>query len=222
MGTIVAQIDRPSRAIIERIAVRSTSTLVECMGKKGQMCYAIKPIDSGMKVCGPAVTVDCPVGDNLTLHKAIEIAGKGDVLAVNAKGYKDAGGMWGEIMTIAAQVRGIAGIVIDGAVRDTRAIRELRFPTFASSVSPGGTVKESLGNINTSIVCGGVAVNPGDIVVGDADGVVVIPSRITDDILSKAQERDESEISVKKRLRAGETTMQIYGFDRLVARKGFK
>lgn len=222
MGTIIAQIKRPSREIIESIAGHSTSTLHECMGKTGQMSYRIKPIDSDMRVCGPAVTVDCPVGDNLTLHKAIEVARKDDVLVVNAKGYTEAGGMWGEIMTIAAQVRGIAGIVIDGGVRDTKAIREMRFPAFTSSISPGGTVKETLGNINTSIVCGGVVVNPGDIVVGDADGVVVVPANAAGDVAMKAKKREESEAAIRERLRAGETTMKIYGFDQLLAKKGVK
>jgi len=219
LGQIITHIERPSRVTVDRIAQFSVSSLHECLGKRGQMNHEIKPIDPDMNVCGPSITVDCPAADNLTLHKAIEVAGEGDVLVVDAKGYKEAGGMWGEIMTTAAQTRGIRGIVIDGAVRDKRALLELRFPTFASAISPGGTVKETLGSINTSIVCGGVAVHPGDVVVGDADGVVIVPMNIAEDIITKAEERENAETEIKKRLRLGETTMKIYGFDQLLPRK---
>jgi 4-hydroxy-4-methyl-2-oxoglutarate aldolase len=192
------------------------------MGKRGQMNHEIKPIDSDMKVCGSAITVDSPAADNLTLHKAIEVAAEGDVLVVDAKGNKEAGGMWGEIMTTAAQTKGIRGIIIDGAVRDARALLELKFPTFASAISPGGTVKKTLGSINTSIVCGGVAVHPGDVVVGDADGVVVVPRNIAENLITKAEERENAETEIKKRLRMGETTMKIYGFDQLLAGKNIE
>jgi len=183
------------------------------------MNHEIKPIDSDMKVCGTSITVDCPAADNLTLHKAIEVAAEGDVLVVDAKGNKEAGGMWGEIMTTAAQTKGIRGVVIDGAVRDVRALLDLRFPTFASAISPGGTVKKTLGSINTSIICGGVAVHPGDVVIGDADGVVVVPMNIAEDLITKAEEREDAETEIKKRLRMGETTMKIYGFDQLLPKK---
>jgi len=181
------------------------------------MNHEIKPIDSYMKVCGTSITVDCPVADNLTLHKAIEVAAEGDVLVVDAKGNKEAGGMWGEIMTTAAQTKGIRGIIIDGAVRDVRALLDLRFPTFASAISPGGTIKKTLGSINTPIVCGGVAVHPGDVVVGDADGVVVVPMNLSENLITKAEQRENAETEIKKRLRMGETTMKIYGFDQLLA-----
>ena len=217
LGQIITQIKRPSRMTVDKIAQFSVSSLHECMGKRGQMNHEIKPIDSDMKVCGTSITVDCPVADNLTLHKAIEVAAEGDVLVVDAKGNKEAGGMWGEIMTIAAQTKGIRGIVIDGAVRDVRALLDLRFPTFASAISPGGTIKKTLGSINTPIVCGGVAVHPGDVVVGDADGVVVVPMNLSENLITKAEQRENAETEIKKRLRMGETTMKIYGFDQLLA-----
>ncbi len=117
--------ESPSHGIVTTLRKHSTSTLSEVMGKRGYMSHEIKPITPDIKLAGPATTVFCHVGDNLTLHKAIEIAAPGDVLVVEAGGYKEAGGMWGEIMSFAAKARGIEGLVIDGAVRDVKAIKKL-------------------------------------------------------------------------------------------------
>jgi 4-hydroxy-4-methyl-2-oxoglutarate aldolase len=219
---IIFDIERPPEDLVKKLGKYSTATLCEAMGKSGYMSHEIKPISPNMSVVGPAVTVSCPVGDNITLHKAIEVAKKGDVLVVDAKGYKDAGGMWGEIMTLAAKVKGIAGLVIDGAVRDVAAIRKIGFPVFARAICPGGTVKETFGTINKPIVCGGVLVNPGDVIVGDDDGVVVVPKELIEVVLKRAEEREKKEEEVKKLILQGKTTMEIYGFDKLLKQKGIK
>ena len=163
------------------------------------------------------MTVLCHVGDNLTIHKAIAMVREGDVLVVNAGGYRNCG-LWGEIMSLAAQKKGVKGLVVSGAVRDVQAIERLRFPVFAMGLSPYGSTKNSLGPINQPIVCGGVLVSPGDIVVGDDDGVVVVPKHSAREILVKCQERDKNEGRVKQLLEQGKTTLEIYGLDKVIER----
>jgi 4-hydroxy-4-methyl-2-oxoglutarate aldolase len=177
----------------------------------------IKSIWKGARTAGVALTVLCHVGDNLTIHKAIAMVREGDVLVVNAGGYRNCG-LWGEIMSLAAQKKGVKGLVVSGAVRDVQAIERLRFPVFAMGLSPYGSTKNSLGPINQPIVCGGVLVSPGDIVVGDDDGVVVVPKHSAREILVKCQERDKNEGRVKQLLEQGKTTLEIYGLDKVIER----
>lgn len=219
MAKIIFEIERPNENLVKELEKFSTPTLNEAMDKSGHMSHEIKPVYQDVKVAGPAITVSCHVGDNLTLHKALEMAQKGDVLVVDAKGHKDTGGMWGELMTLAAQRKGVAGLVIDGAVRDVAAIRKMKFPVFAKAISPGGTVKETFGSINLPITCGGIVVEPGDIIVGDDDGVVVVPKAILQDVIEKAKKRMEREEEVKRLILEGKSTMEIYGFDELLKRK---
>jgi 4-hydroxy-4-methyl-2-oxoglutarate aldolase len=179
---------------------------------------AIKPIDPRSKLAGPAVTVLSQPGDNLTLHKAIYEAAPGSVLVIDAHGYAGAG-HFGEIMAIAAVERGIAGVVIDGACRDSADIEELGLPFFCRTFNPGGTVKESLGTINEVIQCGGVVVKPGDIVIGDRDGVVVVPREKAGEVLERARDIAAREVKIREMLRQGKTTLEIYGFDKLIEQK---
>jgi 4-hydroxy-4-methyl-2-oxoglutarate aldolase len=220
MGRIIFDIERPLNKLIKRLRKYSTSTLSEAMGKRGFMSYEIKPNLSNIKIAGPAVTVSCHIGDNLTLHKDIEVAREGDILVVDAKGYKNAGGMWGEMMSLAAKTKGIVALIIDGAIRDSAAIRKMKFPVFARAVNPGGTVKETFGSINEPIVCGGVLVNPGDIIVADDDGVVVVPKQEAEEVAKKAEERRKKEKEIRKLILQGKTTMEIYGFDQILKQKG--
>lgn len=199
----------------------STGNICDANDKTGNMDPAIKPINPKSKMVGPALTVRCQPGDNLTIHKAIYEAKPGSVLVIDAHGYIGAG-PFGEIMAIACKERGIAGVVIDGACRDAEDIENLGFPVFCRAVNPGGTVKESVGTINQVIQCGGVVVKPGDIVVGDRDGVVVIPWEKAREVLERAQAIAAREIQVREMLRQGKTTLEIYGFDKLLEQKGFK
>ena len=160
----------------------------------------------------------CHVGDNLTLHKALALANPGDVLVVNAGGYKECA-MWGEIMSLAAQKKGIEGLVVDGAVRDLVGIAGMKFPVFARALSPSGTTKETLSSINKPIMCGGTLVNPGDIVVGDDDGVVVIPQQEMRTAVARSKERAKKEEEVRKLIQQGKSTLEIYGFDKVIKQK---
>ena len=211
-------VPRPPKRLVTRFSKHSTSTLAEVLGKRGFMNHEIKPIALGTKVTGPALTVQCHVGDNLMLHKAIEISVPGDVLVVNAGGYKEAGGMWGEIMALAAKLKRIEGLVIDGAVRDVAAMRKMRFKVFTRAISPGGTVKETGGLINKPVVCGGMLVNPGDMIVGDDDGVVVVPRDRLEEVIVMADKRVKKEEEIMKQLLQGKTTIEIYGFEKTLTR----
>jgi 4-hydroxy-4-methyl-2-oxoglutarate aldolase len=155
------------------------------------------------------------VGDNLTIHKAIAMAREGDVLVVNAGRYRNCG-LWGEIMSLAARKKGVRGLVISGAVRDAQAIERIGFPVFSMGLSPYGSTKNSLGEINEPIVCGEMLVNPGDIIVGDDDGVVVVPRQSVREVLVRCQEREKKEERVRELIEQGKTTLQIYGLDKVI------
>lgn len=162
----------------------------------------------GAVVAGPAYTVRCVPGDNLPLHLALAEAAPGDVLVVDAGGA--IGGYWGKILTVAAQQRGLAGLVIDGGVRDVRDLEALEFPVFARGIGVRGTVKRDPGELRRPVTVGGVWIEAGDLVLGDSDGVVGVPAAKVGDVLVAARERDEHERSVVERLRRGELTVDIY------------
>lgn len=216
---IIKNIVRPPRDLIKAIAAYEAATAHEAYGGQGALSSAIKPIDSGSLVCGPAVTVSCRPGDNLILHKAIYVAEPGDVLVVTVGGYTEAG-PWGEIMTLAAKARGMAGLIIDGSVRDSTAIKELQFPVFCKSLSIKGTTKHCPGLINHPINIGGVTINPGDLVLGDADGVVVLAQADVDRVLAACKLRREKEERIKVELSKGKSTLELFGFDKILQAVG--
>jgi len=204
--------------ILQRFRQLPTGNVCDANGKAGNMDAGMKPIDPRSKLVGPAVTVRSQPGDNLVLHQAIYEAGPGTVLVIDAHGYTGAG-PFGDIMVTACMARGIAGVVLDGACRDANDIEEMGFPFFSRGLNPGGTVKESLGPINGPIQCGGVLVRPGDLIVGDRDGVVVVPQESIGEVLDAAQRIFDRELEVRQMLRAGKTTLEIYGLDRILAQK---
>lgn len=183
--------------------------------RQGVMHSSIKPIDSTSRILGRAVTARCYSGDNLALHQAIYTAQAGDVLILDCHGYTEAG-HFGDIMALACQVRGIAGVVIDGSCRDSQDIKAMGFPVFVKAFNPSGTVKKSLGEINVPVLCRGVRVNPGDIIAGDCDGVVVVPREDEDEVFAKALAKFEKEEHIVEQLKAGKTTLEIYGFNELI------
>ncbi|WP_448203918.1 4-carboxy-4-hydroxy-2-oxoadipate aldolase/oxaloacetate decarboxylase [Azospirillum sp. sgz302134] len=201
---------RPAPELIEAFRTQSPATLHEAMGKKGAMCHPIKPLYPGMRVCGPALTVFCPNPmDNLMVHVGLALAKPGDVLVVDFKSMEEAG-PWGDVLTASAIARGVAGLVIDGCVRDAAAIRDMGFPVFCRGTNMKGTYKtQAIGDINTTITCGGVMVSAGDIVVGDDDGVVVVPQAEAAATLSKANQREEAEAEFRRQLEAGKTTIEV-------------
>jgi 4-hydroxy-4-methyl-2-oxoglutarate aldolase len=190
-----------------------TATLHEAAGKIGALPSAIKPVAPSFRCCGPALTVHSPGGDNLWLHRALEIAQPGDVLVVHTSGVYEHG-YWGEIMATMAHARGLGGLVIDGCVRDGALLAEVGSPVFARGLCIRGTGKDygAIGWINEPVLIGDVTVHAGDLVVGDGDGVVVVPRERAAGVVDKGCRREADEAGILKRLRAGESTMQVYGF----------
>lgn len=188
-----------------------TGNICDSNGLIGAMDAGIMPLNYKMKMAGTALTVECELGDNLTIHKAIAIAQPGTVLVISCKGNTNCG-VFGELFATSCVARGIVGVVIDGACRDKGDLIEMNFPVFSLGVNPNGTIKEICGNINVPIVCGGISVKPGDIIVGDSDGVVRIAKEDAQEVLSKAKEKQKKESQWKPLLAAGQTTVALLGF----------
>jgi 4-hydroxy-4-methyl-2-oxoglutarate aldolase len=178
------------------------ATLHEVMGKQGAMTSDIRPVWPGSFVVGSALTVKSRPGDNLMLHKAVSVAKPGDILVVDVDGYSEAG-IWGEIITAAAQEKGIVGIITNGTVRDSMPIQRMSFPMFSRGLSMKGTTKMTPGTINHPVTVCGVTVNPGDIVLGDNDGVVVVPLEKAREVLAHAKQKETDEAEVIRRIRQG-------------------
>lgn len=219
MPHVIQNIERPSRETIDRIAQFPPSTLHEAQGRRGAFASRIKPIYSGMKVCGTAVTVSCHPGDNLMLQLAISVAQPGDVLVVTAAGNSEQGA-FGEVLATWCQKRGIVGLVTDSGVRDGLALRQMGFPVFCPGLCMKGTVKETLGLINQPIVLGDVAVRPGDIIAGDDDGVVLVLPEEGDEVAAQSQAREDKEARFMEAIRDGADAMSLMGTDKIVAAKG--
>lgn len=166
-------IQRPSAEAVAAVARHSTATIHEAQGKAGALDSRIKPIQSGVRICGPAITAQCHIGDNLMIFEAINRARPGDVLVVSAGNNPEQGG-FGEVLGAACRGKGIVGLVVDAGVRDGRELRAAGFPVFSLGLCIKGTSKDTLGTINLPVVVGGQTISPGDIVVGDDDGVVVV------------------------------------------------
>jgi 4-hydroxy-4-methyl-2-oxoglutarate aldolase len=201
--------------LISRWSALSSATIHEAAGKVGALPSAIKPLAPEIEVSGLAFPVSSPPGDNLWLHRAIYAAQPGDVLVVDTGGGVEFG-YWGEVMAVAAQQRGIAGLVITGGVRDSRKLIAMRFPVFCNAICIRGTAKDprGQGQIGGEIVVGGTTIRRGDYIFGDADGVVSIPENFAARVIDSAEQRDAQEIDILARLRAGESTIEIYNLPR--------
>lgn len=219
MYDVVKNFPRPDRSLVEALGKVQTATLHESMGKRGAFPHYIRPVWPECTLCGVAFTVKSRPGDNLMLHKAVALARPGDVLVVDNEGFVEAG-LWGEIVTIAAMQKGIVGLVTNGAVRDTRQIRDLGFPVFCAGISIKGTTKAVPGKINNPISFEGVIVNPGDIVIGDNDGLVAIPCGEAEQVLRAARTRETTEAEVIKKIKEGHSTMELLGFNEAYKRLG--
>jgi len=193
----------------------SSATLHEASGKRGALPAAIKPVDPPFRICGSAFTVHSPGGDNLWLHRALDLAGAGDVLVVDVSGVYEHG-YWGEIMSSAAKQRGLGGLVLNGCVRDGALLRKIGFAVFARGLAIRGTGKDfgARGFINFPLLIGEITVQPGDLIVGDADGVVAVPAGTAAEVIVAARRRDEEEAAILKRIATGERTLDIYGWRR--------
>ena len=187
-----------------------TGNIADSQNFRGVMDAGIQPLDRKMQMVGRALTVACAAGDNLTIHKAVLMAQPGDILVVSCGGYLNCG-VFGEMLAISCQAKGIAGIVIDGSCRDSLELIEMNFPTYVRGVNPNGTIKETCGAVNGKILCGGVWVEGGDVIAADADGVVVIKPAEAEEVLKKAAAKKVRESELRPLLAAGQTTAELLG-----------
>jgi len=209
----------PTNDRLDALRQLGTATVYEAQGAKGALDSGMKPIDPAVRLAGPAFTVDCRPADNLMLHYAMQKARAGDVLVVDAKGFMEAG-PWGDVLTIQAMKIGIAGLVINGCVRDADLIIELGFPVFCRGLSIKGTGKNQPGKVNVPVAIGDVLIHPGDIVVGDRDGVVVVPQGEVDSTIASSLAREEKEAGQRKAIGEGVMTADLLGLRETLHRLG--
>ena len=210
-----------SQAIYEALRALGAATVYEAQGAKGALDSGIKPIDPASRLVGPALTVDTRPADNLMLHYALLKARPGDVLVVDAKGFVEAG-PWGDVLTAAALHAGVAGLVIHGAVRDADAIVGMGFPVFCRGLSIKGTGKVHTGKLNVPVCIGDVVIRPGDIVVGDRDGLVIVAPDEAQSVLARARAREANEDEFRVAIGKGVSTAELLGLLPTLQRMGMQ
>lgn len=213
--------NRISYAVIEQLKQLGAATVYEAQGALGALDHGIKPVDPTSRLAGPAFTVDMRPADNLMLHYALLKAQPGDVLVVDAKAFMEAA-PWGDVLTAQAMKLGLAGLVINGTVRDGNAIIESGFPVFCRGLSIKGTGKHQPGRVNVPIMIGDTVINPDDIVIGDRDGVVVVPKESVDAVIKDSIAREEKEAAMKEAIMGGATTAELMGLTARLQRLGLE
>jgi len=210
MNLVVKNIDRPDPEVVAGLARAGVATAHEAAGRIGLLDPGIRPIQQGGVVAGPAVTVSCAPGDNIMVHAAVEVTRPGDVVVV-ATTSPSTDGMLGELLATSFLARGCRAAVIDAGARDVAELRRMGFLVWSRAVHAQGTVKDTPGSVNLPVECGGITVNPGDIVVADDDGVMIVPSLRAGEILQLAEQRLAKEGEKRARLAAGELGMDLDG-----------
>jgi 4-hydroxy-4-methyl-2-oxoglutarate aldolase len=199
---IISNVPRAPDDLLARFRGLDTGPICDALGRFAAMDYQIKPLDPGAEMVGSALTVWTRPCDNIAIYKALEMAQPGDALVIATQGYTT-NSVWGELTTLIAQARGLAGMVTDGMVRDSREIFQIGLPVFAGGLTPNSPFKDGPAKINVPVTCGGIAVRPGDIVVGDADGVVVVPQEVAETVLERVSAIQAKEAGIRAEIAAG-------------------
>ncbi len=216
---IVKNIQRADADVIKTLGLQGVATIHEAQGRTGLLRPYLRPIYPTARVAGSAVTISCQPGDNLMIHAAIEVCQPGDALVVVTTS-ESTDGMFGELLATSCQARGIAGLVIDAGVRDVADLTAMNFPVWSKAISAQGTVKASPGSVNIEVICAGAIVRPGDCIVGDQDGVVVVRREAAAEVARLGAERTVKEQKTRERLRAGELGVDFYGLRAKLAELG--